>query len=108
MSALTPTKHSCLALNGENGWSVILYEEGDNLQANKIQTQRLVYTPSATKDVVKLMQLVQTRKEEVIQLLRQLLIEHADLQKCLQECRRFCYVTMQNTLSLGPSEFCYT
>ncbi len=89
--------NQCLALNGEVGWSVILYEENDQLLARKIHSSELVYSP--TKDVARLMELVQTRKDEVIGLLRNLIIDNGDLKTCLEECRRFCYTTMQQTMN---------
>jgi hypothetical protein len=94
-------KVNCLALNGEKGWSVILYEEdtspGDDskLIVNKVKTTDLIYTLAEVEGVDRLAQLVKTRKEEVIQLLQKLIIDNTEIQKCLRECRRFCFVTMQ-------------
>ncbi len=95
--AIWRRKHLCVALNGELGWSVILYEDAGALIADKVRTPELVYS-QVKEDVAGLMQLVQTRKYEVIGLLRNLIIENEELKKCLEECRRFTYITMQRTM----------
>jgi riboflavin synthase len=92
-------KVNCLALNGEQGWSVILYElDSKQLIVNKVQTVELVYTMTEIEHSDRLTELVRNRKEEVIRLLQKLILHNKEIQKCLQECRRFCFVTMQNTL----------
>ncbi len=96
-----PEKKSCLALNDSTNYSVILMQDSFNskkLKAVHIPSEHLVYSP--TKDVEHIMQLVQTRKDEVILQLEDLIIQNSDLQKCLGEGRKFCYVTMQQTMNL--------
>ncbi len=103
VSAVWKSEHiNCLALNGEQGWSVILYEDNrspeSRLIVNKVPTTNLVYTMTEVDTSDRLMELVKNRKDEVIQLLQKLILSNVDIQKCLLECRRFCFVTMQKTL----------
>ncbi len=93
---------NCLALNGEQGWSVIFYEENTvptRLMANKVPTTNLIYTMAEVEIIDdRLTELVKNRKDEVIRLSQKLILSNDDIQKCLLECRRFCFVTMQKTL----------
>ncbi len=89
--------NKCLALSYENDRSIILYEEKANLVARNIRSLELSYIPSI--DVTRLMVLIQTRKDKVIEFVHELILDGCDLKTWLEESRRFCYATMQRTIS---------
>lgn len=92
-------KIPCLALNGDQLNSIIFYEDWDKtLFVQQTAHGGVSFNPTQANHA-KLMELVQTRKAEILQLLRKLVIHQGDITRCLEECRRFCYATMQRTIT---------
>lgn len=86
----------CLSLAGDIGWSVILFDSPRGLIVDKTISEELMYSPINNLDT--LMQLVQARKDEVLEKLKQLIIANEDLERCLNDCRQFCIVTMKKDM----------
>jgi hypothetical protein len=97
-------KRSCLALkrkedeDPQTDWSITLFENKGKLCVKNTETHRLLYSPNVPVDP-KLMELVQMRKDEVLENLRRLLLEQKDVETCLKETRPVCYSTMKETLA---------
>ncbi len=87
----------CLALKGENNSSKILYANENRFCLSYAQTDELVVSQNYCDS---LMQYAEKRKNDVIVLLQDMIIDEISIKKWLEDNRQQCHTTMNNTKSL--------
>lgn len=93
-------QQSCLALNGigtdDCPRSFVLAEgpyKGELKYISEVLTSELVYTES--KDD-RLINIVNVKRDDVLENLKRIILDGDKIQKCLQECRRFSFLSIHN------------